>query len=52
MPCMMTMRVRPLARGSALPQAASNETSGTRRPPQATVPRYQGGAPAIGVGAW
>ena len=49
---MTTMRVRPLARGGVRPQAASNDTSGTRRPPQAIVPRYQGGAPSIGVGAW
>ena len=34
------------------PQAASNEMSGTRRPPHAIVPRYHGGAPSIGVGAW
>jgi Cu2+-exporting ATPase len=41
-----------LVRGALRPQAASNETSGTRRPPHATVPRYHGGAPSIGVGAW
>ena len=50
--CMTTMRVRPLARGAMRPQAASNDISGTRRPPQAIVPRYQAGAPSIGVGAW
>jgi hypothetical protein len=49
---MITMRVRPVMRGGARPQIASNETSGTRRPPHAIVPRYQGGAPSIGVGAW
>jgi hypothetical protein len=52
MPCITTRRVRPLVRGALRPQAASSDTSGTRRPPHATVPRYQGGAPSIGVGAW
>jgi len=52
MPCMMTMRVRPDVRGTLRPQAASKDTSGTRRPPQATVPRYHGGWPSSGVGAW
>ena len=37
---------------NALPQVASKDTSGTRRPPHAIVPRYHGGAPSIGVGAW
>jgi hypothetical protein len=46
------MRVRPLARGATRPQAASKDINGTRRPPQAIVPRYQAGAPSIGVGAW
>src|SRR5688572_9329643 len=50
--CMTTMRVRPLARGATRPQAASKDINGTRRPAQAIVPRYQAGAPSIGVGAW
>ncbi|MEJ1966441.1 MAG: hypothetical protein WDO56_34795 [Gammaproteobacteria bacterium] len=32
------------------PQAPSNETSGTCRPLQGTVPTYQGGAPVISEG--
>ena len=46
------MRVRPPMTGMRLPQAPSKDTTGTPRPFQAWMPRYQGGAPGISCSGW
>jgi hypothetical protein len=51
LPLNTTMRVRPVAAGTPLPSVPSNETTGSDRPFQLTVPSIQLWAPASCCGA-